>query len=772
MAALGDRELPQARDRHALALVLVDAADDDGAAIGPEQGHDLLEPLLAVFEVDRIHDRLALAVAQGHLEHPRVGRVDHERHLHLAGDLGHEPVDVGGLVAVGVGQADVENVGAGANLGAPDLGRLLELVGDDQLLEPSGADDVRALAHEQRAVVLGRVEHLDPADRLLLVRRRDARRTAVDQRLDRGDVGRRRPAAAADEVDPAFIDEALQLEGQAPGRLRVLAALVGQAGVGVDAHEACRHRGQRTEVVGHELGPGRAVEADRQEVEVLERRVERLDALARQHRAHRLDRPADHQRQRDARALHRRAHADRRRLEVQRVLGCLEQQRVHAPGDERGGLKLVRLPDLIEGDVARDADRARRRSHRADDEAGAGGLAGQPRSGERDLVGAPGQAVLAEHVRRAPEGVRRDHVRAGVEVGGVDASDDVGAREVQVLVTAFVLGAAEVLGAESRRLDHGAHRTVEDEDALGQRVPEKRHGVIVAHMTSTALSLDGVRILDLSRVLAGPFCGMLLADLGADVIKIEDTGAGDESRTWPPHKDGESAAYLVINRNKRDLTLDLKSPDGVAVLKKLVAGADVLIENFRTGTMESFGLGYDTLSAINPGLIYCSVSAFGRTGPRNDGAGYEALMQAFSGIMSITGEPDGPPVRAGVSFLDLTTGIFSAFGIVNALLYRAKTGLGQRVDGSLLETAVTLLNYHAEGYLLTGAVPKPLGSAHPSLSPYRTFRCRDGRSWWGRSTSPRYATSASRPTSGEPGIAPSWRRRSPRRSGPSTASRC
>jgi crotonobetainyl-CoA:carnitine CoA-transferase CaiB-like acyl-CoA transferase len=246
-------------------------------------------------------------------------------------------------------------------------------------------------------------------------------------------------------------------------------------------------------------------------------------------------------------------------------------------------------------------------------------------------------------------------------------------------------------------------------------------------MTSTALSLDGVRILDLSRVLAGPFCGMLLADLGADVIKIEDTGSGDESRTWPPHKDGESAAYLVINRNKRDLTLDLKSPDGVAVLKKFVAGVDVLIENFRTGTMESFGLGYDTLSAINPRLIYCSVSAFGRTGPRKDGAGYEALMQAFSGIMSITGEPDGPPVRAGVSFLDLTTGIFSAFGIVNALLYRAKTGLGQRVDGSLLETAVTLLNYHAEGYLLTGAIPKPLGSAHPSLSPYRNFRCRDGQ---------------------------------------------
>ena len=246
-------------------------------------------------------------------------------------------------------------------------------------------------------------------------------------------------------------------------------------------------------------------------------------------------------------------------------------------------------------------------------------------------------------------------------------------------------------------------------------------------MTPFPLALDGIRVIDRSRVIAGPWCGALLGDLGADVIKVEDTGSGDESRTWPPHKDGESAAFLVINRNKRDMTLDLKQPEGVEILTRLAGRADVLIENFRTGTMESFGLGYDTLSAANPGLVYASVSAFGRTGPRKDGAGYEALMQAFSGIMSITGEPDGPPVRAGVSFLDLTTGIFCAFGIVNAILHRVKTGLGQRVDGSLLETAVTLLNYHAEGYLLTGAIPKALGSSHPSLSPYRTFKCRDGQ---------------------------------------------
>jgi crotonobetainyl-CoA:carnitine CoA-transferase CaiB-like acyl-CoA transferase len=246
-------------------------------------------------------------------------------------------------------------------------------------------------------------------------------------------------------------------------------------------------------------------------------------------------------------------------------------------------------------------------------------------------------------------------------------------------------------------------------------------------MTTFPLALDGIRVIDLSRVIAGPWCGALLADLGADVIKVEDTGPGDESRTWPPHKDGEAAAYLLFNRNKRGMTLDLKAPEGVEVIKALVQHADVLVENFRTGTMESFGLGYDLLAEINPRLIYCSVSAFGRTGPRKDSPGYEALMQAFSGIMSITGEPDGQPVRSAVSFLDLTTGILCALGVCAAILQRERTGLGQRVDGSLLETAIGLLAYHAEGYLLRGTVPKPLGSGHPSLSPYRNFRCGDGQ---------------------------------------------
>src|SRR5207248_4202539 len=181
---------------------------------------------------------------------------------------------------------------------------------------------------------------------------------------------------------------------------------------------------------------------------------------------------------------------------------------------------------------------------------------------------------------------------------------DVGAREVQVLVAALEVGAAEIGGGEAGRLQHRAHGAVQHEDAARERLSQAGHGGIVAHtMSSPALSLEGIRVVDCSRVLAGPFCGMLLSDLGADVIKVEDTGSGDESRTWPPHKDGESAAFLVINRNKRDIALDLKQPEGVEALKRLVAGADVLIENFRTGTMESFGLGYDTLAALNPGLV-------------------------------------------------------------------------------------------------------------------------------------------------------------------------
>src|SRR3972149_409304 len=239
------------------------------------------------------------------------------------------------------------------------------------------------------------------------------------------------------------------------------------------------------------------------------------------------------------------------------------------------------------------------------------------------------------------------------------------------------------------------------------------------------LILEGIRVLDLSRVLAGPFCGAILADMGADVIKVENTKSGDEARTWPPHREGEAACFLVNNRNKRGIAVDMKAPEGVEIIRRLADRADILIENFRTGAMEGFGLGYEQLAQGNPKLIYCSISAFGRSGPRAQEAGYEALMQAFTGIMSITGEPDGPPVRCGISALDLTTGVLCAMGAVCALYQRARTGLGQRIDGSLLNTAVAMLNFQAEGYLLAGAIPKALGSGAPGTSPYRNFRCAD-----------------------------------------------
>jgi crotonobetainyl-CoA:carnitine CoA-transferase CaiB-like acyl-CoA transferase len=239
-------------------------------------------------------------------------------------------------------------------------------------------------------------------------------------------------------------------------------------------------------------------------------------------------------------------------------------------------------------------------------------------------------------------------------------------------------------------------------------------------------ALEGVMVLDLSRVLAGPFCGMMLADMGADVLKIEEPEGGDESRTWPPFVAGEASGYLSMNRNKRNMTLNLKASAGQDILKQLTARADVLIENFRTGTMETFGLGYDVLQAINPRLIYCAVSVFGRSGPYKDKAGYEALMQAFSGVMSITGEPDGPPLRCGVSFLDLGTGMMAAYGVMNALFHRERTGTGQKVEVSLFETALSLMSYHAVGYLLEGNVPQRQGSGHPMIVPYQVFRTQNG----------------------------------------------
>lgn len=238
--------------------------------------------------------------------------------------------------------------------------------------------------------------------------------------------------------------------------------------------------------------------------------------------------------------------------------------------------------------------------------------------------------------------------------------------------------------------------------------------------------LDGVKVLDLSRTLAGPFCTMMLGDMGADVIKVEQPGSGDESRRFtPPSWNDESCYYLSSNRNKRSITVDLKSAEGKAIIMKLVQDADILVENFRTGTMEKLGLGYEELKEVNPRLIFCSISGFGRTGPEKNRAGYDLLLQGFGGLMSITGEEGGPPVKAGMSIVDLTTGMFAVYGIMNGLFAAQKTGKGQFIDVSLLDGQITLLNHMATGYMATGKPAGKMGSAHPSLVPYQAFRAKD-----------------------------------------------
>lgn len=239
------------------------------------------------------------------------------------------------------------------------------------------------------------------------------------------------------------------------------------------------------------------------------------------------------------------------------------------------------------------------------------------------------------------------------------------------------------------------------------------------------LPLEGFKVLDLSRTLAGPYATMMLADMGADVIKVEEPSSGDESRRFiPPKWNDESCYYLAANRNKRGIAVNLKSPEGIEIIKELVKDADVLVENFRTGTMEKLGLGYETLKEINPKLVFCSISGFGRTGPEKDRAGYDVLLQAFAGLMSITGEEDRP-AKAGMSIADLTTGMFAAFGIVSALHASKNTGIGQYLDISLLDSQVALLNHMAVGYMAEGTYPKRMGTAHGSLVPYRAFKTGD-----------------------------------------------
>jgi crotonobetainyl-CoA:carnitine CoA-transferase CaiB-like acyl-CoA transferase len=239
--------------------------------------------------------------------------------------------------------------------------------------------------------------------------------------------------------------------------------------------------------------------------------------------------------------------------------------------------------------------------------------------------------------------------------------------------------------------------------------------------------LAGLRVLELAQIMAGPTCGVMLADLGADVIKVEKLPGGDDSRGYrEPRVNGVSAPFMMMNRGKRGIALDLKRPDGRAILLRMVRTADVLVENYRRDTLEKLGLGYDVLAAVNPALIYCAVTGFGRDGPLADKGGFDLVAQGFAGLMAITGEPERPPVKTGNPVSDINAGILAALGVLAAYAHRLKTGCGQLVDTSLMEAALQQTYWHASSYFATGQSPGPLGSAHILAAPYQAFRASDG----------------------------------------------
>ncbi|HSA90049.1 MAG TPA: CoA transferase, partial [Burkholderiales bacterium] len=239
--------------------------------------------------------------------------------------------------------------------------------------------------------------------------------------------------------------------------------------------------------------------------------------------------------------------------------------------------------------------------------------------------------------------------------------------------------------------------------------------------------LAGVKVLELAQIMAGPTCGIMLADLGADVIKVERIPGGDDTRHMDrPSVRGESAAFMAMNRNKRGLALNLKLPVAQAALKRMAGRADVLIENYRKGTMEKLGLGYETLNKANPALIYCSISGYGRTGPYADKGGYDLIAQGMSGLMSVTGEPGRAPAKSGSPVCDINAGLLGALGVLSAYVHRLKTGEGQLVDTSLFEAGVQQMYWQAAIYFATGEPPGPTGSAHILSAPYQAFRAADG----------------------------------------------
>ena len=239
--------------------------------------------------------------------------------------------------------------------------------------------------------------------------------------------------------------------------------------------------------------------------------------------------------------------------------------------------------------------------------------------------------------------------------------------------------------------------------------------------------LTGIKVVELAQIMAGPTCGMLLADMGADVIKVEKLPGGDDTRSYSqPSIEGESAAFMMLNRNKLGIAVNLKIPGGLEVVKRLLADADVVTENYRMGTLEKLGLGYEVLKRLNPRLVYCAVSGYGRTGPYADKGGFDLIAQGFSGLMSVTGHPGGEPMKSGSPIADINAGILAALGIVSALLSRNATGKGQMVETSLMEAAIQQTYWQSAIYLATGVNPQPSGSGHILTAPYQAFPTKDG----------------------------------------------
>lgn len=237
--------------------------------------------------------------------------------------------------------------------------------------------------------------------------------------------------------------------------------------------------------------------------------------------------------------------------------------------------------------------------------------------------------------------------------------------------------------------------------------------------------LAGIRILDFSKVLAGPLCTQYLGDMGADVIKLEPCSGGDDTRMWPPFEDGDGTIFLSVNRNKRSLALDLKTPEGLDICRRLTERADVVVESFGPGVAERLKVDYESLKAINPKLVYCSLSGYGTRGPMKDGKGYDVILQAFCAMLSITGEPDGPPVRSPFSPVDQGTGLHAVIGILSALTQRDRTGKGMKIEASLFDSAVHYLGYFLQGFWQRGTEPARPGSGHESLCPYQSFETKD-----------------------------------------------